>query len=99
MKLSILDDLDILQYESAKQRSQWIHQQQDQDLYQVGTWLLMNLSAHSQNLDHRRTNTRDILTTYYYTKSWTPKQKHLLGHSIIEHWEFRETSNDPRYYM
>ena len=97
MRLSILDDLDVLQDGTATQRTQWIHEQKDQELYQVGSWLFMNLGANTQNYDHKRTNVRDILECYYYHRQWSPKQKHLVGHAIIEYWSLRAVENDPRY--
>jgi hypothetical protein len=99
MKLSILDDLDILQDGTANERSQWIHEQKDQELYQVGAWLFMNLGPNTQNYDHRRTNVRDIIDSYYYNKEWSPKQKHMVGHAIIEYWSVRAVENDPRFYV
>lgn len=98
MKLSFLDELDILQDGSAYQRSQWIHKQQDQELYKVGQWLFMNLE-NANFYDHKRTNIRDILNIWYYNKNWTPKQKHMVGHAIIEYWSLRQINNDPRYQL
>lgn len=97
MKLSILDDLDILQDGNANERSQWIHLSESQDLYEVGQWLFMNLGPESSNYDHRRTNIRDILNTYYHTNEWSSKQKHMIGHSIIEYWPIRQLDKDPRF--
>jgi hypothetical protein len=97
MRLSILDDLDVLQDGNPNERSQWIHLTDSQDLYEVGQWLFMNLGPESQINDHRRTNVRDILNTYYHVQEWTPKQKHMVGHAIIEYWTLRQLDRDPRF--
>jgi hypothetical protein len=99
MRLSLLDDLDILQDGNERQRSQWIHEQKDQDIFQVASWLFMNLGPNTQEYNHQRTAVQDILSVYYYTKEWTPKQKHMVGHNLIEYWDLRAVENDPRYML
>ncbi len=96
MKQQILDDLDIIIYGNNHERSQWIHEQTDKDLYQVAVWLMMHLTPQSSDRNHMRSNIRDMLSNWN-GRSWTNKQRHYLGHSIIDFWPIRQLDCDPRY--
>jgi hypothetical protein len=97
MKTWILEDLDELQYMTESQRSMWIHQIDDRDLYEITQWLLVNLTAQRHERDHKRSELRDVLTWYYENEFWTSKQKHWVGHALIDYWPLRQSERDPRY--
>ena len=96
MNEQILDDLDVIINGTQKERTQWIHEQNDRDLYQVAAWLMMHLTPQSSDRNHMRSNLRDMLANWN-GNSWTDKQRHYLGHSIIDFWPIRQLENDPRY--
>ena len=98
MKQQLLDDLDVIVNGTQKERTQWIHEQNDRDLYQVATWLMMHLTPQSSDRNHMRTNIRDMLANWN-GESWTDKQRNYLGHSLIDFWPIRQLDNDPRYVM
>ena len=96
MKQSILDDLDVIIYGNNHERSQWIHEQTDLDIYEVGCWLMTHLTPNYSQRNHDRSNLRDLLYSWN-GESWSDKQKHYLGHSIIDFWPLRQQDQDPRY--
>jgi hypothetical protein len=92
----LLDQMDIIVLGDSRERSQWIHLQRDKDLYDLGCWLMINLSAQRTERDHHRSNIRDLLSSWN-GESWSDKQRHYLGHSLIEFWPVRQLEKDPRY--
>jgi len=96
MKEQLLDDLDVIVNGTQRERSQWIHEQNDRELYEVATWLMMHLTPQSSDRNHMRSNIRDMLSSWN-GESWTDKQRHYLGHSIIDFWPIRQLDCDPRY--
>jgi hypothetical protein len=98
MKQQLLDDLDVIVNGTQRERTQWIHEQNDRDLYQVATWLMMHLTPQSSGRNHMRSNIRDMLSSWN-GESWTDNQRHFLGHSVIDFWPIRQLDRDPRYVM
>jgi hypothetical protein len=98
MKQQLLDDLDVIVNGTQKERTQWIHEQNDRDLYQVATWLMMHLTPEYSQRNHLRSDVRELLSRWN-GESWTDKQRHYLGHSVIDFWPIRQLDNDPRYVM
>lgn len=92
----LLDEMDIVVDGTESQRSIWIHQQRDQDLYSLGCWLMMHLTEQKTQRDHHRSNIRDLLTSWN-GRCWSVKQRHYLGHSLIDFWPVRQLDQDPRY--
>jgi len=97
MNITMLDELDVLNELDDSIKSKWIHLQKDKELYEISSWLFMNLTKEKHERDHRRSQIRQILNWYYDTNMWTPKQKHMIGHSIIEYWPIRQLDKDPRF--
>ena len=96
MNTKILDDLDIIVNGTLRERTQWIHEQRDLDLYTVGCWLMINLTPNYSERNHLRSDIRDLLANWN-GESWTDKQRHYLGHSLIDFWPIRQQDQDPRY--
>jgi hypothetical protein len=96
MNEQLLDDLDVIVNGTQKERTQWIHEQNDRDLYQVATWLMMHLTPEYSNRNHLRSDVRELLSRWN-GESWTDKQRHYLGHSVIDFWPIRQLDSDPRY--
>jgi hypothetical protein len=94
----LLDDMDIIVLGNNHERSQWIHEQKDKDLYSLGQWLMINLTPQRTERDHLRSDLR-ILLNKWNGESWTEKQKHYLGHSLIAFWPARQLDKDPRYQL
>lgn len=92
----LLDEIDIIVLGTNHERSQWIHEQRDADIYSLGCWLMINLTPQFSERNHQRSNIRELLAKWN-GNSWTPKQKHYLGHSFIDFWTIRQIENDPRY--
>lgn len=97
MNIDFLDALDIIEYHNHEQRTTWITAVSDRDLYKIATWLLMNLKPETNQLIHKRSNMRDILTQFYETNSWSQRQRWFIGNSVIDLWPDRRLDNDPRY--
>lgn len=95
---NLLDEMDIIVLGNNHERSQWIHEQRDKDLYSLGQWLMMNLTPQRTERDHLRSDIR-ILLNKWNGESWTEKQKHYLGHSLIDFWTARQLDKDPRYQL
>lgn len=93
---AMIEQMDIVIYGNQNERSQWIHEQKDRDLYELGQWLMMNLTPQFTERDHHRTNIRVLLNNWNGI-SWSDKQKHYLGHSLIDFWPARQLDKDPRY--
>lgn len=92
----MLDEMDIIVNGNNYQRTQWIHEQRDADLYSLGCWLMMNLTPQYNQRNHQRSDLRDLLYKWN-GESWTDKQRHYLGHSLIDLWPIRQIDKDPRY--
>ena len=106
LELKHLEILDLLTIEPDKKYfNEWVSRIPQRDLYSIATWLMMNLTEESNQLEHKRTNVRDMLT-YYYEQSrynnlspWTDKQKWFIAYEVINFWPHRQLENDPRYLM
>lgn len=94
----LLDEMDVIVLGNNHERGQWIHEQKDRDLYELGSWLMIHLTPLRTERDHHRSNIRDLLSTWD-GESWTDKQRHYLGHSLIEFWPARQLDQDPRYLL
>jgi hypothetical protein len=92
----LLDEMDLIVLGNNHERSQWIHEQRDKDLYSLGCWLMINLGPVKTNRDHLRSDLRLLLANWNGV-SWTDKQRHYLGHSLITFWPARQLDKDPRY--
>lgn len=100
MKQQLLDDLDVIIYGNNYERTQWIHDQTDKDIYQVGCWLMTHLTPNYSERNHLRSDLRELLYKWQQQGcQWTEKQKHYLGHSIIDLWSVRQEDQDPRYVL
>jgi len=93
---NLLDEMDIIVLGNQYERTKWIHEQRDQDLYSLGQWLMMHLTPQWTERNHHRSNIRDLLNSWN-GESWTEKQKTYLGHSLIDLWPVRQLDKDPRY--
>ena len=92
----LLDEMDIIVLGDNYERSEWIHDQRDRDLYSLGQWLMMHLTKQRTERDHLRSDIRELLNRWN-GECWTEKQKHYLGHSLITFWPARQLDKDPRY--
>lgn len=94
----LLDEMDIIVLGNDYERSKWIHQQKDKDLYELGQWLMMYLTPQRTERDHLRSDIR-LLLNNWNGEYWTDKQRHYLGHSLIAFWSARQVDKDPRYLI
>jgi hypothetical protein len=106
LELKHLEILDLLTIEPDKKYfNEWVSRIPQRDLYSIATWLMMNLTEESNQLEHKRTNVRDMLAYYYEQRGynnlspWTDKQKWFIAYEIINFWPHRQLENDPRYLM
>ena len=106
LELRHLEILDLLTIESDKTVfNEWVSKISQRDLYSIATWLMMNLTEQSNQIEHKRTNIRDMLT-YYWEQSqynnlspWSDKSKWFIAYAIRDLWCYRQLENDPRYCL
>jgi hypothetical protein len=97
MKVSDLEDLDVLHEYRSGIQGEWIKRIPDRDLYEIAIWLLHHLGPNRYQSNHVRTAMRSICQIYYQSQSWTDKQKFYLGYGVISLWNERQIDKDPRY--
>lgn len=93
----ILDHLDVLDLGTEWERSQWIREQTDRDLFQVACHLMQYITCESTERNHQRAELRNLLATTQ--GHFTIKQRHWLGHAVIDLWPARQLEYDPRYVL
>lgn len=94
----LLDEMDIIVLGTEYERSLWIHEQRDRDLYELGCWLMLHLTPNYSERNHLRSDVRELLSKWN-GESWSEKQKHYLGHSLCAYWPIRQIDKDPRYCL
>lgn len=105
MKTEHLDILDLLAIEGTyNDKSLWVDRISQRDLYSIASWLLMNLISENSQVEHKRSQLRDMLNYYYDQKSfynntapWSTKSKWFVANAVINLWDYRRVENDPRY--
>jgi hypothetical protein len=97
LDLLVLDD-------DALSKKEWINKISQRDLYSIASWLMVNLTAESSGIEHKRSAIRSILAYYYdqmtyynNTSPWNEKSKWFLGNAVINLWSSRQVENDLRY--
>lgn len=102
MKTEHLNILDLMnEHTPIDIKNEWISRTRQQDIYEIASWLMMYLTKHTHQIEHKRSQIRSILAYYYDRRHlgepWTPKQKYYVGYAIINLWPYRQMDQDPRF--